>query len=68
MTPGGVAASCFLLAKNTGWSIETILWSLPISLLHQAEHVYLWHDGAKLRRPGFVTSQDRRDMERILGI
>jgi len=68
VTPGGVAASCFLLAKHTGWSMETILWQLPISLLHQAEHVFLWHEGAKLRRPGRMDGQDRRDIARILGI
>jgi len=68
VTPAGVAASCFLLAKHTGWSMETILWELPVALLHQAEHVFLWRDGAKLRRPGRMDSQDRRDIARILGL
>lgn len=68
MTPAGAAASCFLLAKHTGWSMETILWELPVALLHQAEHVFLWRDGAKLRRPGRMGGQDRRDIARILGI
>lgn len=45
-----------------------ILWELPLVLLHQAEHVYLWADGAKLRRPGRMDTQDRRDIARILGI
>jgi hypothetical protein len=63
-----VAASVFLLAKHTGWSLPMILWELPLVLLHQAEHVYLWADGAKLRRPGRMDTQDRRDIARILGI
>jgi hypothetical protein len=63
-----VAASAFLLAKNTGWTMDYILWHLPVALMHQAEHVYLWEQGAKLRRPGRATGQDRRDIERLLGI
>lgn len=68
MTPAGSAASCFLLAKNTGWSMETILWEIPVAWLNQAEHVFLWADGAKLRRPGRANRSDLRDMERILGL
>ena len=63
-----MAASAFLLAKNTGWTMDYIVWELPLALLHQGQHVFLWADGAKLRRPGRVTGSDRRDMERILGI
>lgn len=63
-----MAASVFLLAKHTGWNLSMILWELPLVLLHQAEHVFLWQDGAKLRRPGRMDGQDRRDIERLLGI
>ena len=48
--------------------METILWEIPVALLNQAEHVFLWADGAKLRRPGRANRSDLRDMERILGL
>ncbi|NBS79832.1 hypothetical protein EBS57_08535 [bacterium] len=63
-----MAVSAFLLAKATGWSLETILWELPITILNQAEHVFLWQDGAKLRRVGYASQKDRRDISKILGI
>jgi hypothetical protein len=63
-----VAASVFLLAQNTGWSLPVILWDLPLVLLNQAEHVFLWHNGVRLRRPGRMHGQDKRDIEQLLGI
>lgn len=63
-----MAASAFLLAKHTGWTMDYIFWELPVALLHQGQHVFLWEAGAKLRRPGRVTGEDRRDIEQMLGI
>ena len=48
--------------------MEKILWDIPLVSVHQAEHVFLYIEGVKVRRSNHVTSSDIRDMERILGI
>lgn len=58
----------FVLAKETGWPLITILWEIPLSLLNQAEHVFMYMNGVKLRRPYSVVSTDIRDMEKALGL
>ena len=58
----------FVLAKNTGWPMEKILWDIPLALLHQAEHVFLYIEGVKVRRSNHATGSDIRDMERLLGL
>lgn len=68
MTPGGTASSVFVLAKETGWSLLTILWEIPLSLVNQAEHVFMYMNGVKLRRPYAVVCTDIRDMEKALGL
>jgi len=68
VTPGGTASCVFVLAKETGWSMETILWDIPLHLVHQAEHVFMYMNGAKLRRPYAVVGTDLRDMEKALGL
>ena len=58
----------FVLAKNTGWPMEKILWDIPLAWLHQAEHVFLYIEGVKVTRYNHVTGSDIRDMERLLGL
>jgi hypothetical protein len=68
VTPGGTAACVFVLAKETGWPLMTILWEVPLHIVHQAEHVFMYMNGAKLRRPYAVVGTDLRDMEKALGL
>lgn len=67
MTPAGTAAGLFSVARETGWSVEYLLWDLPLCLYRQACHVFLARRGARLRRCTSVSLQDRRDMLRLLG-
>lgn len=50
MTPAGAALGVFPLAKEFGWSLDHILWELPLAILHQAHGWISWTHGAKLRR------------------
>ena len=68
VTPGGTASSVFVLAKETGWSFQTIMWEIPLHLVHQAEHVFMYINGVKLRRPYTAIGTDIRDMEKALGL
>jgi hypothetical protein len=58
----------FVLAKETGWSVQHILWEVPLSLVYQAEHVFMYINGTKLRRPFEATGGNIRDMEKALGL
>jgi hypothetical protein len=67
VTPAGAALGVFPLAKAFGWSVEYILWELPMALLHQAHAYVLWANGSRLRRArrGRV---DSADIAKKLGI
>jgi hypothetical protein len=67
VTPAGAALGVFPLAKAFGWSVEYILWELPMALLHQAHAYVLWANGSRLRRVrrGRV---DSADIAKKLGI
>jgi hypothetical protein len=56
------------LAQRTGWSIDYIMWELPISLFNQANHVHLWMSGVKLRRRGYLETSSIKDLEKQLGL
>jgi hypothetical protein len=58
----------FVLAKETGWDLQKILWEIPICLVHQAEHVFMFINGVKLRRVEAITGDDLRDIKDLLGI
>ncbi|NBW14822.1 MAG: hypothetical protein EBR82_43165 [Caulobacteraceae bacterium] len=58
----------FVLAKETGWPLESILWDVPLCMLHQAEHVFMYMNNAKLRRPYTVTGTDLCDIQNMLGL
>jgi hypothetical protein len=48
--------------------MEKILWDIPLAWLYQAEHVFLYMEGVKVRRSNHVTGSDIRDMELLLGL
>jgi hypothetical protein len=58
----------FLLAEKTGWSIDYILWSIPLVILYQANHVWLWMNGVKLKRKNQNSCGNKKDLEKFLGI
>lgn len=49
MTPAGAALGVFPLAKEFGWSVDYILWDLPMAVFYQAHTFSLWQKGIKLR-------------------
>ena len=57
----------FPLAKAFGWSLDYILWEVPMAVLNQAHGYVLWQNGARLRRVrrGRV---NRADIAKKLGI
>ena len=65
--PAGAALGVFPLAAEFGWSIEYILWGLPLVIFNQAHGWIMWKNGIQLRR----VRQDRvkrDDIEKNLGI
>jgi hypothetical protein len=68
VTPGGTASSVFVLAKETGWSLSTILWEIPLCIVYQAEHVFMFANGVKLKRSMLALGENIADMEKALKI
>ena len=58
----------FSLAERTGWGIDYILWDIPLALITQATHTYLWQNGVKCRRVLTEIGEDRANLERLLGL
>jgi hypothetical protein len=58
----------FVLAKHTGWTMEHILWEVPLAAVNQADHVFMFIDGVKLRRAAHIEGKEIRDMESLLGL
>jgi len=48
--------------------MEYILWSIPIRLLNQGIHTYLFDNGVKVVRDSSVSSEDRTEMARLMGV
>jgi len=48
--------------------MDYILWELPLAAVNQADHVYMFMDGVKLRRAAHLEGKDIADMERLLGL
>jgi hypothetical protein len=40
----------FPLAKAFGWSLDYILWEVPMAVINQAHSYVLWMNGSRLRR------------------
>jgi len=66
--PAGIAATVFTLAEKTGWSIEYIMWEIPISIINQANHVFLWASGINTKRSGKIKAQKAEELARLIGI
>jgi hypothetical protein len=48
--------------------MEYILWSIPIRLLNQGIHTYLFDNGVKVVRDSYVSSEERTEMAKLMGI
>jgi len=48
--------------------MEYILWSIPIRLLNQGIHTYLFDNGVKVVRDSPVSSEEKTEMARLMGI
>jgi len=66
--PAWTAYTLFTLAERTGWSMEYILWSVPIRLLNQGIHTYLYDNGVKVVRDSSASSEERTEMARLMGV
>jgi hypothetical protein len=58
----------FLLAQKTGWSVEYILWEIPLAILNQGFHVFLQELGLKLKRTSRASDSDFVDIAKKLNI
>ena len=67
--PAGIASMVFLLAEKTGWSVDYILWDVPLALLLQSNFVSLWSKNIKARRVNpRVEDHDRKELAKVLGL
>jgi hypothetical protein len=48
--------------------MEYILWSVPIRILNQGIHTYLFGSGVKVVRDSSVSSEEKTEMARLMGI
>jgi hypothetical protein len=62
------ASTVFTLAQKTGWTIDYILWEVPISLMSQANHNFLYMMNIKTRRAGVVKAKQVEDLAKLLGV
>ena len=58
----------FLLAEKTGWSIDYILWEIPLAVMCQANHVWMWMNGTKVVRRKSASDNDKKEIANILGV
>lgn len=56
-----------MLAEKTGWSIEYIMWEIPISIINQANHVFLWAAGVNAKRAGKIKAKKIEELARLIG-
>jgi hypothetical protein len=62
------ASTVFTLAEKTGWGVEYIMWEVPIALLNQATHVFLWCAGVKTKRAGKSKAEKLEGLAKLIGI
>jgi len=48
--------------------MEYILWNIPIRLLNQGIHAYLYDSGVRVVRDSSVSSEEKTEMARLMGI
>ncbi|NDB81994.1 MAG: hypothetical protein EB127_04530 [Alphaproteobacteria bacterium] len=58
----------FSLAKQTGWSLEYMLWELPIVILNQGIHNYLYSKGINVRFVQKFSDEDKKDLLKIFNL
>jgi hypothetical protein len=63
-----MAAIVFSLAEKTGWAIDYILWEVPISVLHQANHTFMWLSGVRVRMKASMNHKEVKDIVRLIGL
>jgi hypothetical protein len=63
-----MAAIVFSLAEKTGWGIDYILWEIPISILHQASHTFMWLSGVRVRMKASMNQDEARDIAKLIGL
>jgi hypothetical protein len=56
------------LAQKTGWPIDYVLWEIPISLINQANHTYLWMAGANTKRVTRADSDNIKEIATLLNV
>jgi hypothetical protein len=45
-----------------------MLWDIPIAILNQGIHTYLYDSGARLMRETLASSSDKLEMAKLIGI
>ena len=58
----------FSLAEKTGWDINYILWEVPISILHQASHTFMWLSGVKVRMRISMKQDEYENISKLIGL
>lgn len=44
------------------------MWEVPISILNQASHVFLWCAGINTRRAGKLKTEKVEELARLIGV
>lgn len=65
--PADAALGVFPLAKAFGWSLDYVLWEVPMAVFHQAHGWVIWMNGGRLRRVRH-DRVNRADIAKKLGI
>lgn len=58
----------FSLAEKTGWDINYILWEVPISILHQASHTFMWLSGVRVRMRTQMKQDEYDNISKLIGL
>jgi hypothetical protein len=58
----------FSLAEKTGWTIDYMLWEIPLSAMAQASHALMWMAGIKCRRRTSINSEEMLELEKMIGL
>lgn len=44
------------------------MWEIPISIINQANHVFMWAAGVGVRRSGAIKAKEAQELAKILGV
>lgn len=58
----------FSLAEKTGWGIDYILWEVPISILNQASHTFMWLSGVRVRMKIPMKQDEYENISKLIGL